>query len=658
MARIGSHYRKAKFCFEYIGGNKMKKFISIVMSILLLVSVFAPAAFAAESEPVYPTIIVAGYSSSNLYIGDKQIWMVDLNGVLQTVLSHIAQIGRALGELALQRPDYLSNLVGQEIVNLAGDLACNPDGSSINDITTYYQDAAHTQFTYLYEHEDGKHVHESVIMADVAALYSPDGNDHVFSYQQDFRMSMVDCAATLDKYIDSVLEFTGADKVNIFAVSHGGQTVAAYLAMYGLEKNVIHNVVMNVPAIGGAALAYDLMSETVVFDEETLLYFIENGQMIEEDINWLVRANQFGVLDDVCNNIMHRYAKQVLGYWGSIWDFIPAEYYDDLKNEMLDPVLSAALIEKSDYFHHEILANMTSTLNACVEEGMNIYIVAGCGMPSVTGLQQQSDAIIRVKDSTGSDCAPYGSRFSDGYLQKGSVCGNATHNHLSPDMAIDASTGFLPDYTWYVNGMYHGMSWKDQYSIDLCKTLILSDKRMDVFSDPAFPQFKYSSNRNYSVTAAPDHSAQGYLSAEDTAITITNLSHKYKMRLISVSVEGADVSFDVKGLVYLDPQESVSIPMRGDLPKESLTTVDITIDYTLLGSITPRGSRTLVFTLMNGAPASYDANSPYAPAFHVTAFEQNLSGQMQTALKKLGLFDWLKMLINSFLTILRTIRIG
>jgi hypothetical protein len=301
---------------------------------------------------------------------------------------------------------------------------------------------------------------------------------------------------------------------------------------------------------------------------------------------------------------------------------------------------------------------MTSTLNACVEEGMNIYIVAGCGMPSVTGLQQQSDAIIRVKDSTGSDCAPYGSRFSDGYLQKGSVCGNATHNHLSPDMAIDASTGFLPDYTWYVNGMYHGMSWKDQYSIDLCKTLILSDKRMDVFSDPAFPQFKYSSNRNYSVTAAPYHSAQGYLSAEDTAITITNLSHKYKMRLISVSVEGADVSFDVKGLVYLDPQESVSIPMRGDLPKESLTTVDITIDYTLLGSITPRGSRTLVFTLMNGTPASYNANSPYAPAYHETAFEQNLSGQMQTALKKLGLFDWLKMLINSFLTILRTIRIG
>ena len=255
----------------------MKKTIGIILSALLLISVFSPAALAADDGKEYPTIIVAGYSSSNLYIGDKQVWKLDMDEVLNTVLTKIAKIGRGLGELALQRPDYLSNLVGQEIVNLAGDLACNPDGSSINDITTYYQDAEHTQFSYLYKNEGGAHVHESVIMADVAALYGPDGNDHVFSYQQDFRMSMVDCAATLDRYIDSVLAFTGADKVNIFAVSHGGQTVAAYLAMYGLEKNVIHNIVMNVPAIGGAALAYDLMSETVVFDEETLLYFLASA---------------------------------------------------------------------------------------------------------------------------------------------------------------------------------------------------------------------------------------------------------------------------------------------------------------------------------------------------------------------------------------------
>lgn len=636
----------------------MKKTLSFVLSVLLFLSLFAPAASAADNGKAYPTIIVAGYSSSNLYIGDTQVWKPSTNGILSLVLSNIAQIGRGLGELALQRPGYLADVVGQGMVDLAGNLAFNPDGTSVNDIRTYYQDAARTQFTYLYENEGGEQIHEKEIMADIAALYGPNGNDYVFSYQQDFRMSMVDCAATLDAYIDSVLEFTGADKVNIFAVSHGGQTVAAYLALYGLEKNVVNNVVMNVPAIGGAALAYDVMSENVVFDEETLFYFIENGQMMEEDINWLVRANQFGILDDVCNLLIHKYVKQIIGYWGSIWDFIPTEYYPVLRDEMLDPVLSAALIEKSDYFHYEILANITETLNACVDEGMNIYIVAGCGIPSVTGLQEQSDAIIRVKDSTGSECAPYGSRFNDGYLQKRTVCNNAAHNHLSPDMAIDASTGYLPDYTWYINGMYHGMSWKDQYAVDLCKKLILSDERINVNTYSEFPQFKYSSNRNYSVTATLDRSPQGYWTGEDTALTVTNLSYKYKMRLISISVDGADVAFDVKNLIYLVPHGSVTIPMKGSLPNQSLTTADITINYSLIGSITPLGSRTLVFTINNGPAAQYDASNPYVAANRDTAFDQNISGAMKTALTKLGLFDWLKMIINSLLTILKTLKIG
>ncbi len=636
----------------------MKKAVSLLLGILLIASVLAPVSMAANAKTVYPTIMVAGYSSSDLYIGDRKIWGLDTDNIVQEVLHNIAKFGIGLGELAFQRPDYFSDLLGQKMVDIVGDMACNPDGSSLYPITTFAQDPEHTQYSYLYREYDGEHTHERDIMSIVAKKYGANGRDYIFAYQQDFRMSMVDCAATLDKYIDDVLAFTGAEKVNLFAVSHGGQTIAAYLYMYGKDKNVINNIVMDVPAIGGAALAYDLMSETVVFDEETLFYFIENGQMLEEDINWLVRANQFGILDDVCNILMHRYVKQILGYWGSIWDFIPADYYEDLKNEMLDPELSAPLIEKSDYFHFEIYPNLTDTFRACIEEGMNIDIVAGCGMPSVTGLQQQSDAIIRVKDSTGSECAPYGSRFSDGYRQAAAVCTDPSHNHLSPDMAIDASTGFIPDYTWYVNGMFHGMSWKDQYSIDLCVMLLFAEERVDVYTYSEFPQFKYSSNLNYTVTATLDHSPQGYWTGEDNALTVTNLSQKYKLQLISVAVDGADVTFKINKPIYLEPSESVILPISGSIPEISLTTVDITINYNLIGSITPLGCRTMVFTLMNGPAPEYDAGHPYTAANVETDFDKNISGIMRTALEKLGLFDWLKMLINSFITILRTIKIG
>ncbi|MBQ6119544.1 MAG: hypothetical protein IJK98_09955, partial [Clostridia bacterium] len=536
----------------------MKKTLSVILTLLLLFACL-PTAFAAEEpviDPAYPTIIVAGYSSSSLYLntenGPKKVWGVNVNDILQEVLHNIAKVGLSLGALTVGKTDYLADTVGEGAVDLYGVLACNPDGSSVNDLSTFPQEAAKTQFSYLYASGNGDQTHESEIMADIAALYGEDGYDHIFCFMHDFRKNIIFAAETLDRYIDDVLAFTGAEKVNLFAVSHGGEICAVYFSEYG-HKNVVHNAVLTVPAIGGAALAYDVMSGNIVFDEDTLLNFIQNGMMLQEDYDWLVKASQLGFLDPLCNRIAGNWVvPKIMGYWGSIWDFIPAEYYDELKNEQLDPVESADLIAKSDYFHHEILANIRETFAACADKGMNLYIVAGSGMPAVTGLQEQSDMVITVNASTGARTAPYGSRFSDGYPQERAVCADETHNHLSPDMCVDVSGGYLPDQTWIVNGMYHGNAWRDEYSKDLCLKLFFSDERMNVYTDPAYPQFRYSSSVNYAVTATLDRSPQGYWSGEDTALTVTNLSQKYKMQLISVSVDGVDAAFGVKGIVSLE----------------------------------------------------------------------------------------------------------
>ena len=466
---------------------------------------------------------------------------------------------------------------------------------------------------------------------------------------------MVDCAASLDAYIDAVLEYTGAEKVNLIAVSHGGQTVASYLSMYGVRKNVVNNVLMIVPAIGGAAAAYDLMSETAALDEVTLMRYLETDRLLEEDVNWLVRANQFGILDDVCNRLMHLYVKRILGYWGSIWDFIPLEYYEELKNEQLDPVQSAALIEKSDYFHYEILAHVAETFAACLEQGMNLYIVAGAGAPSLTGLREQSDMVVTVNASTGARTAPYGSRFADGYPLSRSVCADETHRHLSPDMCVDVSCGYLPDHTWIVNGMLHGTTWKDPYCRALCKTLFASDARADVYTWAEYPQFRYGASPDQAVTAWLDVSPQGYWSGADSALTVTNLSQKYKMRLISVSVDGADAAFDVPPLTYLEPGASCTLPMRGSIPEVSLRTADLTLNYALVGSATPLGVRTLTFTLMNGASPVYSEAAPYAPALRDTAFDRAVPGGMRRAMAYTGVYDFLKMIVNSMLALLRTL---
>ncbi len=634
----------------------MKKICSVLLSCVLFLLCIVPAVQAVDAKE-YPTIIVAGYSSSDLYYNGEKVWHIETDDILSAVLQNIARIGVGLGELAFRQPKYLSDLLGNKVEEFCKYLACNPDGTSVYPLETWPADAEHTQFSYLYENYDGDHVHEAEIMADIASVYGVDGNDFLFSYQQDFRYGMIDCAAALDRYIDSVLEFTGKDKVNIFAVSHGGQTVAAYLALYGTEKNAVNNVVMTVPAIGGAALAYDVMSENIEFNEEELMVFIENGQMLESDINWLMKAQQLGVLDLLFKDLVHNHIKSVLGYWCSMWDFLPADHYEELKAELLDPVQSAALIEKSDRWHYEVLANMGESLRECQDSGMHIYIVAGCGNPSITGLMEQSDAIITVNASTGAKTAPYGLRFNDGYKQAGTVCDDPSHNHLSPDMAIDASAGYLPEQTWFIHGYFHGMTWKDDYLVGLCKTLTFSDSLYDVHTLKGYPQFKYSTNRNYSVYAAFDKSEDGYWSGNDTALVVTNLSRKYKLRVASVNIDGADVRANVTKVIYLDPLESVSLPLTGSLPDVSLTTADVTVNYTLVGTATPVGARTQTFTIMNGAAPAYDENNPYAPALHDTAFDEGVSDTGKTVLEKTGLLAWFKMIVNRLMAILKSLRI-
>ena len=638
----------------------MKKLFSLALALCLLLCAAAPAAYAYEmpQEPRYPTVMVAGYSSSDLFLltpeGEQKIWGVDTDEILQQVLTHIAEIGRGLGELAFQHPEFISDVIGRAVLEMYGDLAFNPDGTSVNpivpyaqDLTTRAYDALLTQHKYLRDALDGMNIHEREISASLEALYGGNGDEWVFSFQTDFRRSIVDIAADLDRYIDSLLEETGAEKVNIFAVSHGGEIVSAYLHEYGVGKNAVNTVVMTVPSIGGAALAYDVMSETVRLDEETLLYFIENGNMMETDINWLVRANRLGILDEVCNLLIHNYIKKILGYWGSMWDFIPTEYYEALKTQYLNEEENAELIAKSDYFHEQILGTMTEALGQCVEAGMNLYIVAGCGIPSVTGLQEQSDAIITVSSSTGAETAPYGYRFADGYEQRRTVCTDASHDHLSPSMAIDVSAGYLPEYTWFVEGMYHGMTWKEPYAKELCLKLMASAERLDVHTDPAFPQFKYAENNSYSVLAAFDASPEGILTASDTALIVTNLSQKYPMRLLSIDCAGADLSFDLRRPVYIKPGERAVITMKGSLPEISLTTADLTVTYTLIGSVTPANERVLTFRIENGPAPAYDAAQPFAPAHAQSYTDGRLPETLRSALQKTNVYYVFKMLLNA-----------
>lgn len=622
----------------------MKKLLCIVLSVVLAVSscFFASAMGEVEGKVSdYPVIIVPGYSSTNLYYGEsletgEAVWGLDFDHVLERVLARIADIAIGLGTFAFDDAEYITDVLAEEMLVLFEKLRCNPDGTSAYELHQDYTDALHKNNAYLIENRTDTMYRQEIEISEEIAYYI--GHENIYNFSCDFRMGAESCAAELDAFIQSVKEHSGKDKVNLFAVSHGGQVSATYLALYG-HKGDVDNAVLTIPAIGGAGIAHDAMMACFDFDEECLLRFIENGTMTEENYNWLVKANQLGFIDTLANSLFPKILPAI-GYWGSLWDFIPLAQYEDTKAALLDSEESARLIEISDRFHYEILPSMPEKFAQCIENGMNISIISGTGNRILTGMNENSDAIITVNASTGATCAPFGKRFADGYVQINPCDGK---DKISPSMEIDASTAYLPDNTWFVDGLFHGMTYKDNYTRVLMMNLLLTDRITDVYSDANFPQFKYSTNASHTVHAAFGGCDEGILSDEANSLVVTNVCANSNVRILAVECDGIDLQFEVDPSEKLLPGAKTEITFTGDIPEVSGQVVNVTVYYAM-NTITPIGYRTQTFRIINGELVE-DAGD-YADAEATMPFDGIIDVNVETILRSLGLKEVFTMIYS------------
>ncbi len=592
----------------------------------------------------YPIIIVPGYSSASMYEvtpeNPKQhIWRIGINDVLPRIFNNAFDLSVDLLRWAAGNPKAVADIVGREFLDMCGDMAYDQDGKPVAELHVYHSSAAEVNTAYLNEYENGEYIHEWEIMPYVTQDLGDKAEEWTFNFNTDFRQNIIFCAMDLAVLVKDVKQYTGQEQVNLISVSHGGQIAATYLSLCAIaskggkqaqelaehlgityeslielfDARDIHNSVLTVPAIGGALLAYDIMTNQIVFDEETLLYFVENGMMFETDFNWLFKAQQLGFLDELLG-YFQPYIMQILGCWGSIWDFVPLDTYEAVKKQIAsEQFLRSDVIKQSDYFHSKIMNNMAQNLQTAEKLGVNVYIIAGSGSPSVVGSQETSDAIIATHASTGACVAPLGQRFSNGYQTKNTQCADPTHNHLSPAMDIDLSTGYLPETTWVVNRLFHGMTLKDDYTATLMKMLIESDERITVHDKKEYPQFHDSTNTCESVYAEFTASPTGFVSKQDTALKVKNLSKNSKMVILSVTTDNPNLQFSAKQCIgkIISAQDSIQIPFDGTVQEKSLETMHITVSYMLIGSITPINEKTFTYTLANGEADRYDPAKPY-----------------------------------------------
>lgn len=580
-------------------------FLCFVMIFSLSVSSFA---YKNGETNEYPVVLVPGYSSGQLEMTDEngnvsKIWGLDFNLVGQMVLDEAATLIAGLGGITMGNYSIVAKTVGEGFLELTEGLKCNPDGSSVYDVAVTLPNTAEGN---RWSNLDPSMHTEVDIINELTQYISA---DDIYNFHCDFRFGAEANADHLNDLIIDIINTTGCEKVNILAISHGGQVSGAYLSLYG-EQGHVNNCVMFMPALGGAALAYDVLTNNVHLDEKTLLRFIEFGTREETDYHWLVEAEKLGFLDNLIAELVP-YILQVLGYWTSIWDFIPLDYFDETV-KMLDSVESAELIDTTTHFHETVMANYAENLQKAQAAGANISIITGSGIKAVTGLNENSDGIIRTEDTCGATCAPYGQRFADGYKTLGTECSNEAHNHLSPSMEIDASTCWLPENTWFVDGLFHGMEYWDDYTRELLfAQLIGNDPMTDVHSDDAFPQFHAHTNSSDAVHAQFNVSTEGYISSADNALVIRNTTAENTVDIYDITVDGVDIEFEKFDVRTIKAGESIEISFTGDIPRISLARAAVTVYYVSYGSYTPVGSRTFDFTIMNGEPVAYDSSDPY-----------------------------------------------
>ena len=109
----------------------------------------------------------------------------------------------------------------------------------------------------------------------------------------------------------------------------------------------------------------------------------------------------------------------ILRYCGSVWDLLPEADYRVLRDRYLDPVENAALIEKLDESHFQVMPQMGESLRRARNEyGVNVSIMASTGNGLATGSQSNSDSSSIRSIPPGAYCARWGSAFQTTISQR------------------------------------------------------------------------------------------------------------------------------------------------------------------------------------------------------------------------------------------------
>lgn len=475
--------------------------MSVFLAAVILLGC-ASAAFAAYgcNCGTSPLIVVSGMAAWPLVQdegteSEKQVFAPDTESILKLV-------GKIAGPLALfavnKDYDKLGDSLIPAVKELLEPLACNADGTSKYNITTDVYPESMESYPDFATNPEFEANEPAVVRAAVEKI----GADHVYYFNYDWRLDPMEHAKELRKYVERAKEETGHDKVNLAGASMGGNIIASYLALYGSDD--IDNFTMLSSAFTGTTIVGNLFNGRLEINKEGLIRILKEVVGVEA-VNILFDAlDKAGVFDILVNfadslfaNLQDRIYDEVFQdtfiTMPGIWDLIALEDYEDAKAYLLDARTDAALITKIDDYHYNVQAKLPELLSEATENGVKVNVVSHYnmqGVPITPSYNEQNDNVIDTKYTSGyAVCAYLDETLPDDYKQQNTVCKDVTHDHISADRIIDASTCLLPEQTWFLKNQKHVGYMYGTELMDFILMLCLGDEQYTVNDAGQYSQF-------------------------------------------------------------------------------------------------------------------------------------------------------------------------
>ncbi len=573
--------------------NIPAKIVSVIVIMSMLFGTFSAAAAMPTPEEEYdmlPVIYISGFGATTLAEQKddgsvEPVFPPSIDFILDYLGDNIFKlIGGLFETLFLKKTQKLADAIAPLVLELVDSIALNPDGTSKNpNVVPIVEGAENTSLEDFKNNNMLSYVpYTGSEFLDMECVGDIIGDDRVFNFTYDWRMSHIDNAKLFREYIIDVMELTDSDKVNLYSISQGALIVGAYLYSYA-DDGFINNLFFDTPTLEGTDLVSAVFGiEDISINTAPLGPLLSQILHMEFDLGAILSVIPTSFL-----NLAFDYGRRELIlpdmiYGTAFWDMLPANKLAELQEYWLDPVESASVIAKTNELHYGFMSHIRETFDKAEANGAKITIKSGCAIPMILGGADNSDGIVNLKYSCGAVCAPLGEKFADSYTQvKDGVYA------VSPDRTIDLSTAYYPERTWIINNNVHGQAEWDSRSFKFIVTQLMTKGVEDAYSSYEFPQFMESMAPNDKVTFSFTSTNSSFLAYGENGeyigkAKIKNVSREDTLYLSGISSDFANLKFAANGKYKLAPGESVEITIvnaPGGSDVSEMVFANVTLTY-------------------------------------------------------------------------------